>query len=211
LFAAPAVAAESRGLGPASRSTPNSPSAAGSAAPNPRFTGTPFLRTWAAEDYGAPPGNQCVLQHPGNGFIYVGNNAGVLEFDGSRWRLIRIAPPLRPTVRALVVDGRGRLWAANDDSLCCLVPDARGELQAQSAQNRLPEAERDFRTAFAMVAGGGGNPRWHDRGRAMISAAGQRRPPATGQPLRRGQLHCPARNFHRSQRPARSVSSSLSV
>ncbi len=53
-------------------------------APNPRFTGAPFTRTWSAEDYGAAPGNRAILQHPKNGFIYVANGAGLLEFDGVR-------------------------------------------------------------------------------------------------------------------------------
>ena len=31
---------------------------------NPRYTGSPFVRTWLADDYGASPENSCVLQHP---------------------------------------------------------------------------------------------------------------------------------------------------
>src|SRR3954468_23496201 len=65
-------------------------SAAEPAIPNPRFTGAPFIRVWQAEEYGGTPGNRSILQHPGNGFIYVANGAGVLEFDGVRWRLIPV-------------------------------------------------------------------------------------------------------------------------
>ncbi len=47
-------------------------------ATNPRYTGSPFVRTWLAEDYGAHPVNHCLLQHPRTGLIYAGNNQGVL-------------------------------------------------------------------------------------------------------------------------------------
>lgn len=63
------------------------------------------MRIWYGEDYGGAPGNQCVMQHPRTGFIYVGNNLGVLEFDGARWRLIRT--PIGSVVRTLALDGRG--------------------------------------------------------------------------------------------------------
>jgi hypothetical protein len=130
---------------PAATATPSLAPAA-----RPRATGTPFLRTWTAEDYGASPGNRCIVQHPQNHFIYVGNNAGVLEFDGTRWRLIRV--PGRPTVRTLAVDALGYVWTANDDMICRVAADARGELTAVPMRDRLPPEARDFRSAFASLA-----------------------------------------------------------
>lgn len=55
-----------------------------SPAANPRFTGAPFVRTWTEDDYTASPVNYAVLQHPRNGFIYAGNNYGVLEYGHLR-------------------------------------------------------------------------------------------------------------------------------
>ncbi|MCX6954146.1 MAG: hypothetical protein NTV51_18510, partial [Verrucomicrobia bacterium] len=117
---------------------------------NPRFTGTPFLRTWSAEDYGAAPGNRCIAQHPLSGFIYIGNNTGVLEYDGVRWQLIRV--PGRPTVRTLAIDSLGQIWTANDDTICRLSPDPRGELAAVPMRDRLPPDARGFRSAFTSLA-----------------------------------------------------------
>jgi len=48
--------------------------------------GLPFLRNFPAREYGAFFQNWCVTQDP-RGLIYVGNNFGVLEYDGVRWRL----------------------------------------------------------------------------------------------------------------------------
>ncbi len=108
-------------------------------APNPRFTGAPFTRTWSAEDYGAAPGNRAILQHPKNGFIYVANGAGLLEFDGVRWRLLSV--PGGFAITSLEVDARGRIWFATDDEVGYFEADARGELLPVSARDRLPAGE----------------------------------------------------------------------
>ena len=103
---------------------------------SPRLTGTPFLTVWRPDDYGAQPENNCVVQHPGTGLIYVGNAGGVLEFDGARWRLL--PAPRGSAVNALGVDGRGRIWGATSETIFRLEPDARGQLQARSMNDRLP-------------------------------------------------------------------------
>jgi len=117
---------------------------------NPRYTGSPFMRTWLAADYGAHPENACVLQHPRTGLIYVGNNSGVLEFDGVRWRLI--PAPAGDAVRSLCVDRLGRIWGCAGATIFRLEPDARGELQARSMLARLPEEFRSPRTIYQGVA-----------------------------------------------------------
>ena len=103
---------------------------------NPRYTGSPVVRTWLAEDYGASPVNTRVVQHPRTGCIYVSNERGVLEFDGVRWRLI--PTPNQQIVTGLSVDGRGRIWGGGRSALFRLEPDERGELQARSMLDRLP-------------------------------------------------------------------------
>ncbi len=107
-------------------------------ATNLRYTGSPFVRTWLAEDYRAHPTNHCVLQHPRTGLIYVGNNSGVLEFDGERWRLI--LTPSGASVASMTVDRQGRIWGCSGPDLFRLEPDARGELQAHSMRARLAAA-----------------------------------------------------------------------
>ena len=118
---------------------------------NPRFTGSPLARTWLAQDYGAEPENNCFLQDPRTGFIYVGNKMGVLEFDGARWRLI--STPKKGSVLDLACDSRGRIWAAGEGDVCLLLPDVHGELQAVSQIARLPER---FATIAQAQAGDGG-------------------------------------------------------
>jgi hypothetical protein len=110
--------------------------------PNPRLTGAPFVTRWEADDFGASPLNNLVVQHPQTGFMYVGNNLGVLEFDGAAWRLIR--SPNGGVVPIVVVDARNTIWIGGSNEVAVLRPNARGELQAFDVTERLPAAERNF-------------------------------------------------------------------
>ncbi|HUR59508.1 MAG TPA: histidine kinase [Opitutaceae bacterium] len=115
--------------------------AAEQATPNPRLTGTPFLQVWRTEDFGGSPVNWRVLQHP-NGLIYVGNNFGVLQFDGATWRMIPM--PREGAARALMVDAAGRLWAAGNGDIALLEVDASGVARLVDQTPRLPRADRVF-------------------------------------------------------------------
>ena len=120
--------------------------------PNPRFTGSPFTRSWSAEDYGGNAVCQAVLQHPASGFIYVGSNSGLFEFDGARWRLVAAT---RTPMRSLAVDRRGRVWFATVENLWWFDPAAPGEPRAVAATSRLPAAERPLVVVGAVAADGG--------------------------------------------------------
>lgn len=120
---------------------------------SPRWSGAPFLTVWRSDDYGADPENFCVVQHPRSGLIYVGNNDGVLEFDGARWQLL---PAPGGAVIALGVDRRGRVWGATRETIFRLEPDARGHWQARSMNERLPA----------------GFPGWAFQGRCVVADDG---------------------------------------
>ncbi|WP_438479888.1 histidine kinase [Oleiharenicola lentus] len=108
----------------------------------PRFTGTPFIRAWNADDYGAAPVNWRVARHPRSGFIYIANNFGVLEFDGAAWRLISM--PSEGPARTLTINNAGEIWVGGYDEVCVLQPNAKGEIIPIDALRNLPEKERTF-------------------------------------------------------------------
>jgi hypothetical protein len=95
------------------------------------------MSVWRADDYGGQPENSCAIQHPTTGFIYVANAAGVLEFDGVRWRLIGTPTP-GWTVNALAVDRLGRIWGCTSTAVFRLEADEHGQLLARSMNDRLP-------------------------------------------------------------------------
>lgn len=124
------------------------PSAGSSPAPNPRSTGSPFLRVWRAEDYHASPVNWRVLQHPVTGLVYVSNNFGVLELDGSTARLIPM--PRGGAARALTLDPAGQIWVGGIGELARLTPDASGLLVAVDATDQVAAGATAKDTADAV-------------------------------------------------------------
>lgn len=67
----------------------------------------PRLRNFSPAEYAAQNQNWSLAQSP-EGWLYVGNNAGLLEFDGSRWQLFPL--PEKQTVRAVGVGRDGAVF-----------------------------------------------------------------------------------------------------
>ena len=123
---------------------------------NPRFTGTPPLRVWRMDEMGAALFNRGAHEmgtaavnwravvHPRTGFLYVANNEGVFEFDGVRWRMIRL--PHGRGARNVLVAADGRVWATGPGTVVVLEPadpaagERAGELVARDVSSRLPPA-----------------------------------------------------------------------
>jgi signal transduction histidine kinase/ActR/RegA family two-component response regulator len=103
--------------------------------------GLPFLRNYSPGEYGAHGQNWVVVQDP-RGIVYAGNNDGVLEFDGQRWRLVRT--DRRTIVRALAVAADGRVYVGALGEIGRLEPDASGRTRYVSLLDRLDEADRRF-------------------------------------------------------------------
>lgn len=103
--------------------------------------GRPFVRTYQPIEVGGNGQNWAIVQDP-RGILYVGSAAGVLEFDGARWRLIET--PTLDTVRSLAVDARGRVYAGGVGDFGYLGPGANGELAWVSLLERVPEGDRAF-------------------------------------------------------------------
>jgi signal transduction histidine kinase/DNA-binding response OmpR family regulator/ligand-binding sensor domain-containing protein/heme exporter protein D len=103
--------------------------------------GRPFVRAYSPEEYGAQEQSWAIVQDD-RGVIYVGNNVGVLEYDGVSWRTIEV--PNRSVIRSLARDADGRIYVGALGDFGYLSPDARGETQFVSLLDHVPEADRAF-------------------------------------------------------------------
>lgn len=110
--------------------------------------GLPLLRNFPAREYGAFFQNWCVAQDP-RGLIYVGNNFGVLEYDGVRWRLIRTERKTTP--RTLAVDPQGRVYVGAVGEFGYLAPNPQGSLHFVSLQDRAPVEDRAFSDIWSIA------------------------------------------------------------
>jgi len=70
------------------------------------------------------------------GIMYVGNLAGVLEYDGVRWRVIKL-PHEAPALRLKII-GNGRIAVGSSSELGYLERDPGGTMQYISLRPRLP-------------------------------------------------------------------------
>ncbi|HJW73358.1 MAG TPA: ATP-binding protein [Geothrix sp.] len=107
------------------------------------------MRNYSPRDYGAESQNWAVLQDP-RGIVHVGNNRGVLAYDGVRWRLM--PTPKRTVVRSLGLDSTGRVYVGAVGEIGYLAPDLQGLDAFVSLTEKLPEEVRAFGDVWATCA-----------------------------------------------------------
>jgi class 3 adenylate cyclase len=112
-------------------------------------TGNYIYQHYGSDQYNASPQNWDIIQDP-RGVMYFGNTDGVLEFDGVSWRMIRTAGS-SGTVRALALDGDGRVLVGGAHLFGRLEPDASGSMRIVSFVDRVPEADRGFSDVWRIL------------------------------------------------------------
>ena len=68
----------------------------------------PELIQYTRQTYGGYNQNWSIAQHPQTRFMYYANSKGLLEFDGSRWKVYAL--PRRQKVRSVAIDKQGRIF-----------------------------------------------------------------------------------------------------
>ena len=113
---------------------------------------SPILNVWGAEadttviksfstaTYKASSFNYTGIESP-DGILYFANENGVLEYDGSRWRLIPISNFSAVTALALV---KGRIYVGGRDEFGYLERDSIGEHRYVSLRHLLKPKEGDL-------------------------------------------------------------------
>ncbi len=102
--------------------------------------GRKYTTHFTRDDHGQHPQNWAVLQDE-RGVIYVGNNGGILEYDGKSWRTIEIP---KHTVRSLAKYHDGTIYVGGVNEIGFLAPTAAGGLEYQSLIPQVKESQRDF-------------------------------------------------------------------
>ena len=87
--------------------------------------GMPLLRRYGPEDYNASP-QQLGIAVDREGRLYVGNNEGVLRYEGNKWELTTL--PGKQSGRGVVLGQDGRIYVGSYDSFGVLKATADGEV-----------------------------------------------------------------------------------
>jgi signal transduction histidine kinase/DNA-binding response OmpR family regulator len=99
-----------------------------------------YFKNYSRKEYRGQPQNRCILQDK-HGIIYVGNQLGLLEFDGASWRRIEVKNHL---VNSLAIDDTGTIYVGGIDEIGFLAPDSKGALQYVSLVEHLNIDKRGF-------------------------------------------------------------------
>jgi len=113
-------------------------------------TGYKYFKNYSYKEYDHHAQNWGITQAK-NGIIYVANQAGVLEFDGVSWRVIKV--PGYDTVRSLAIDNTGTLYIGGKGEIGFLASDPKGSLKYVSLTNQLEkENQRNFSNVWRTYA-----------------------------------------------------------
>ena len=115
------------------------PAALAQAGSAPSITTGTAIRNFLPSTYQANPQNWGIVED-NRGILYFGNTSGVLEFDGTRWRLIKL-----PNGRGAFALGKaadGRILVGGEGEVGWLVPDDTGSMVYVSKAADLPDAFR---------------------------------------------------------------------
>lgn len=110
--------------------------------------GIPAIKNYTRADYNASTDIWCVNQDS-KGILYVGNNDGLLTFDGTYWKIYPL--PNKGTVRSLAIDPSGRIYVGGQDEIGYFFPDDHGVLKFHSIKNLLPPVARQFAEILNIV------------------------------------------------------------
>lgn len=98
---------------------------------------TPRLRNFQPSEYAAQNQNWSVAQSA-EGWIYVGNNGVLMEFDGTRWR--HLAMPEKQSVRAVACGQGGRIFCGGFAEFGFWQRDGKGKFSYTSLSAALGES-----------------------------------------------------------------------
>lgn len=113
------------------------PAAFAQAAPATASIATARILNYLPSAYHAARQNWAVAED-NRGILYFGNTSGVLEFDGERWRLIKLSGGQGAFALAKAADGR--ILVGGEGEVGWLAPDASGSMVYVSKTVGLPQA-----------------------------------------------------------------------
>ena len=105
------------------------------------FSGFPFITNYTTADYGAGIQNWGITQDR-RGILYIANNYGLLEFDGTRWKVYGVANGTK--VRSVAINRQGRIYVGAQNEFGYFYPNDLGILVYHSLVKLMPAQERNF-------------------------------------------------------------------
>ncbi|MCR6509169.1 hypothetical protein M1B78_13595 [Bacteroides sp. KH569_7] len=97
---------------------------------------SPIVRSYSVSDYNAGIQNWSIAQDE-RGVMYFGNNNGLLEFDGSAWRLYEL--PTKGIVRAIYISKDGKIYVGSYEEFGYFVRTPYNTLEYHSLKDEVKD------------------------------------------------------------------------
>lgn len=110
--------------------------------------GYPLVQVFRQDEYKAHPQNFCAIQDK-RGILYIGNNDGLLEFDGINWNLIKTSNS--SGVRCLDIDEYGRIYAGATGDIGYISCTENGSIRYISITQLIEKKYRDFNVVWKVI------------------------------------------------------------
>ena len=105
------------------------------------FTGSAYHKNFTFKEYLAQPQNWSVIQD-NRGVMYFANTGGILEYDGTDWKLIYIEK--NSAILSLAIDNKNRIYVGGQGVFGYLTPDQTGKLIYISLSSRLDSSKLKY-------------------------------------------------------------------
>jgi signal transduction histidine kinase/ligand-binding sensor domain-containing protein len=110
--------------------------------------GRPFITSYSTDETGGDLQTWEIVQD-NRGVMYFGSSPGVLEFDGSSWRMIETNN--KTMVRSLGIDQNGRVYVGCINDFGYLAPDSIGILRFESLLKYVNPEDRSFSYVWTTI------------------------------------------------------------
>lgn len=115
--------------------------------------GIPIVEYFGTEDYGAGIQNYAITQDF-RGLIYVANNFGLLEFDGTNWQNYETGKGTK--VRSVYSDSNGKIFIGAQNEIGYFSPSDNGGYEYHSLNDLIPEEFKNFNEIWDIYPNGEG-------------------------------------------------------
>lgn len=106
-----------------------------------QIPGLPISKFYSSKDYQGGIQNFAISQSE-TGLIYIANNFGLLEYDGTTWR--RYSLPNSTKIRDVSINENGIIYVSGQGEFGYFQPDEQGFLQYHSLLNLLPDSHKNL-------------------------------------------------------------------
>ncbi len=112
------------------------------------FAKIPLTKNYSTEDYKGGIQNWGLCQDE-RGYMYIANNFGLLEYDGSTWQIYSVENNTK--VRSVFTDNDGKIYIGGQNQFGYFEPNEIGVLTFNSLYDSLPLEDRDLEDVWRIM------------------------------------------------------------